>query len=264
MYHRLDGMWGRDVTMLWKKSIIAICVAACSASSAPSQPARAHSYFELVDTSGNRQELIFDAAELELLPTALTTRRFEGRRAAVRMICSQRCPEALPRRRPVQDVIEWEDGRRTTGAVFIFREIVEQNGERAGRLGDVKVVELGTARLNPRLVRELQPRTVEAYWDDPWDGGEFVVLRQPWLTLSPLAITFHGRPPFARGPNLRSIRVAGDYPNGPNPWPEQDVVTWQDGSRTVGAVTIGGGFVLQPGQPRRAFREVAYIDLARR
>jgi hypothetical protein len=250
--------------MHWWQLIVACAALACSASSASGQPARGHSYFELVDTSGSRQDLVFDAAELELLPTTLTTRQFEGRRAAVRMLCSGRCPEALPRRRPAQDVIVWEDGRRTSGAVFVFREIVEQNGERAGRIGDVRTIELGTARLNAGLVRGLQPQVVEAYWADPWGGGEYVVLRQPWVTLSPLAITFHGRPPLERGPNLRSIRLAGDYPNGRAPWPEQDSVTWQDGTRTTGPVTIAGGFVRQPGQRQRPFREVAYIDLARR
>ena len=237
-------------------------VLACWASLAWGQPAYAPSHFELVDTAGNRQRLIVDRAELSLLPPELRTRDVQMPRRTVRMICAWPCPETLPARHAREDVIEWEDGRRTRGPVFVFRDVVEQNGARAGRLDEVRTIELGTARLNRRVVRGLEPQVVEAYWVDPWDGGEFVVFRQPWVTLSEQEIIFHGRPPIPRGGNLRSIRLSGDPERGD--WPDQDVAVWQDGTRTTGPVTISGGFVEQPGRPRRALREIAYIELAKR
>ena len=245
--------------MLWRGLICAAL--ACLASAASGQPAHAPSHFDLVDTAGNRQRLVVDRGELSLLPPELKTRDVQMPRATVRMICAWPCPETLPARRPREDVIAWQDGRRTRGPVFVYRDIVEQGGERAGRLEDIRTIELGTARLDRRVVRGLEPQVVEAYWFDPWDGGEFVVFRQPWVTLSEREIIFHGRPAIPRGGNLRSIRLEGEPERGD--WPDQDLVVWQDGTRTTGPVTITGGFVEQPGRPRRAFREVAYIELAR-
>src|SRR4028118_466308 len=61
---------------------------------------------------------------------------------------------ARPARRRREDVMAWQDGRRTRGPVFVYRDIVEQGGERAGRLEDIRTIELGTARLDRRAGRE--------------------------------------------------------------------------------------------------------------
>lgn len=247
-----------------RAAFVAAAMAATLSASAAGQPRHAPHYLEVVTASGARERLSVDRQELSLLAAELATRDFRARRGEVRMLCASRCPETAAGSRPRQDVIVWGDGRRTAGPVFIYREAVEQGGRRAGRLEEVRSIELGTAPLPAGLVRELRPRAIEAFWDDPWGGGEFVVFRFPWITLSPAAVTFHGRDPIQRGGNLRSIRLSDNYPERQTAWPEEDVVTWQDGSRTSGQVTVSGGSVRQPGRPPQSLRDVAYIDFRRR
>jgi hypothetical protein len=228
------------------------------------QPARGPSHYEVVDAAGTRERLIADPSEIAILAAQVSARGFERQRRALRMICSHPCPAALPASRAAQDTIEWRDGRRTMGPVFVYREVVEQNGRHAGRLGDVRTLELGTRRPAGRLASALDPLEIGAYWDDPFDGGEYVTFRRPWLSLTASEIVFHGRPPIPRDGNLRRITIAPGYPQPSREWPTEDVVVWTDGTRTTGAVAIRGGFIDQAGQRRRPLRDASHIELARR
>jgi hypothetical protein len=240
-------------------------MAAAAASLA--QPAQAPTSFQLVTKDGSRQEFATSYVErISLLPGSFEADRIALERARLRMLCISRCPATLPSRWPAQDTIYWKDGRQTIGHVSIYRRAIGQDGLRVGRLLDVERIELGTGRTNPRLRTGIRPGLVSisgGSLNRPNPAtGDYVVFREPWVTLTERTLTLQGQEPVPRG-EIRFISHSGSYGGHfADPTVAEDVVIWSDGSRTAGRVLISNGQVEQPRRPRRPFREARYIELA--
>jgi len=242
---------------------------AAAAAAAILQPREGPRSFELVKADGARQEL--RTSYIERISMVNESFEMDGptlSRRQVRAFCRSRCPATLPNRRPSHDTIYWQDGRRTVGHVAIYRRAVGQNGVRVGSLLDMDRVEFGTRRTSARSAASLRPGVIsisggELYRQSP-ASGQFVVFREPWLTLTESSLTVQGREPVPRS-EVRFISHSGSHGGHfADPRVAEDLVVWADGARTSGMVLIRNGRVEQPGRQRRPFEEVRYIELAPR
>jgi hypothetical protein len=235
------------------------------------QPSEAPTDYEIVKADGTRQELrVHYLLTVRLLSGSLEADRdMILSRQNIRSLCRSRCPAELPARRAAEDTIYWRDGRRTVGHVNIYEGAVGQNGVRVGPLREVERIELGTMRRSRRVEASIRPTVIslsgllpgERYRRTP-SSGEYVVFREPWVTLSEESLTVQGREPFPRR-EIRFIRHSESHDGRfDDPVVAEDLVVWKDGSRSSGRVLISDGQVRQQGRRPRPFSDVRYIELA--
>lgn len=247
--------------------LLAAAMAGCfSAAASNAQPAHGPSPFEWVDSAGKKQAFHTSYVDdISILPDGIVLDVDKMSRSALRLFCIDTCPADIPAKRSKQDVITWRDGRQTTGYVALYEKIIEQDGKRAGRLEDVKTIELGTARPNAKLVSSFKPGQIDLSNGakyGKWEGGTYIVFREPWIELKGPSLTLQGRPPRERS-GIRFIshgNGGGGHVNDPRP--SADMVYWKNGPPTSGTITIEKGMVFQPGHPPKPFKDVQYIDLA--
>ncbi|HYD11463.1 MAG TPA: hypothetical protein VEC11_01305 [Allosphingosinicella sp.] len=238
-----------------------------AAAAALLQPAQAPTSFEVVRADGTRQTLATSyVLRISLLGESLAINGPPLDRRQVRAFCRSRCPAALPGRRPSQDTVYWRDGRHTVGVVAVYRGAVGQNGVRVGPLLDMDRIEFGYGRANARTAASLRPGLISISGGElnrqSEVSGQYVVFRQPWITLTDSLLTIQGRAPVPRN-QVRFIRHSDNHGGHfADPRVAEDVVVWVDDARTLGRVRIRNGRVEQPGRRPRAFEEVRYIELA--
>lgn len=240
------------------------------------QPAYVPHNYEIVPTGGPRQPFSVTRFEnISLLQNALEARdvrlensearTFALERQRVRLLCRERCPVQTGRR-PLQDTVHWRDGRRTLGHVTLLHRSVAQNGVYAGDLMDVDRIELGSRPVAPALAASIRPTIlwitepmVNGRGGGSWGQAAF---REPWLTLTEQSLIVPGRPPEPRA----QVRFISRFERGgrryADPPQAEDLVVWNDGSRSSGQVLISDGQVRQQGRPPRPFSDVRYIELA--